>query len=292
MRKIKRFFAGLAAGVIGLTGMMTVPGAGLAVQAAESVFESQPIVGDYYNNLGYVISADGTVTITDYTGTDTSVVIPAEIRELPVTAIGSKAFYNCQYLTSVTIPESIESIGTHAFDGCTNLETITFLDDYCLTDIPAYAFYGCTSLKEIDIPLDVRSIGEYAFYGCDSLTSVYIPSRVETIGEQAFASCSQLREVTDVSGGSFEKQCFMDCVNLVCFKNSSYSIARLGHYIFENCEKLEYVILPRYIDHICESAFSMCGSLKDVYYAGSEEEFDEYVNIVSHDNTFVPSAWY
>ena len=64
---------------------------------------------------------DGTIIITGYTGSATAVTIPDRINGLPVTRIGSDAFYECYKLTSVTIPNSVASIGDGAFDGCTGL---------------------------------------------------------------------------------------------------------------------------------------------------------------------------
>ena len=73
--------------------------------------------------------------------------------------------------TSVTIPDSVTSIGDYAFYGCSSLTTVTIPDS--VTSIGKYAFEDCTSLTSITIPESVTSIGDYAFYDCSSLTSVY-----------------------------------------------------------------------------------------------------------------------
>ncbi|MGN0855193.1 MAG: leucine-rich repeat domain-containing protein, partial [Kiritimatiellia bacterium] len=98
----------------------------------------------------------------------------------------------CTSLTSVTIPDSVTSIGNYAFYYCTSLTSVTIPDS--VTSIGASAFYGCISLTGVTIPNSVESIGDSAFSGCTSLTSVTIPDSVESIGNYAFARCSGLEK--------------------------------------------------------------------------------------------------
>ena len=95
----------------------------------------------------------------------TSVTIPDS-----VTSIGERAFYNCSSLTEITIPASVTSIGWGAFYNCSNLRSVTISEG--VTSIGSSAFRGCSSLTEITIPASVTSIGLWAFYGCSNLTSV------------------------------------------------------------------------------------------------------------------------
>ena len=88
-----------------------------------------------------------------------------------VTSIGDEAFYYCNSLTSVTIGNSVTSIGDNAFSGCSSLTSITIPDS--VTSFGNYAFRDCSSLTSVTIGNSVTSIGEYAFYNCSSLTSVY-----------------------------------------------------------------------------------------------------------------------
>ncbi|MBO5661687.1 MAG: leucine-rich repeat domain-containing protein, partial [Tidjanibacter sp.] len=110
-----------------------------------------------------------------------------------VTEIGDwGAFSGCTSLTSITIPDSVTSIGDSAFVNCWSLTSITIPDS--VTEIGAYAFYGCPSLASITIPEGVTSIGELAFYICSSFESITIPNSVTSIGDNAFCDCTSLAE--------------------------------------------------------------------------------------------------
>jgi hypothetical protein len=135
---------------------------------------------------------NGTITITGYTGTDANVVIPSTIDGLPVTSIGTNAFY-AGSLTSVTIPDSVTSIGVSAFDSCINLTNVTRPNN--VTNIGDYAFQYCTSLTSVTIPNSLTSIGYATFSGCQSLTNITIPNSVTNIGDGAFSECWSLTKV-------------------------------------------------------------------------------------------------
>lgn len=88
-----------------------------------------------------------------------------------MTAIGNYAFYYCNRLTSMNIPNSVTAIGNHAFDNCGSLTSVT-------------------------IPNSLTTIGESAFYHCNRLTSMNIPNSVTYIGDNAFQNCTTLTKVT------------------------------------------------------------------------------------------------
>ena len=100
------------------------------------------------------------------------------------------AFENCTELTSVTIPDSVTSIGNCAFYGCSGLTSVTIPDSVTL--IGDGAFYRCSGLTSVTFPDSVNSIGMETYYGCSGLTSVTIPNTVTSIGEDTFKDCSGL----------------------------------------------------------------------------------------------------
>ena len=96
-------------------------------------------------------------------------------------------------MTSVTIPNSVTSIGEHAFYECSGLTSVTIPNS--VTSIGGGAFSYCNGLTSVTIPNSVTSIGSQAFYGCSGLTSVTIPNSVTDIFSEAFAKCSKLENV-------------------------------------------------------------------------------------------------
>lgn len=114
--------------------------------------------------------------------------IQVSINGKPVTDM-TDTFDSCTNLESITIPDSVTSIGANAFSGCENLTTVTFGENSQLTSIGESAFYKCKNLTSITIPDSVTNIDGYAFYSCNNLTSIIFGdnSQLATIGEWAFA---------------------------------------------------------------------------------------------------------
>ncbi|MBQ5844794.1 MAG: leucine-rich repeat domain-containing protein, partial [Alistipes sp.] len=130
-----------------------------------------------------------------------------------VTKIGTNAFYECDSLTSVTIPDSVTEIGHDAFISCDGLTNITIPDS--VTSIGDYAFHLCSGLTNIAIGNGVTSIGVRVFYHCSGLTSITIPDSVTKIGYQAFEYCPGLTSVTIGNGVTeIESYAFGKCYDL------------------------------------------------------------------------------
>ena len=178
-----------------------------------------------------------------------------------VTSIGGGAFSGCSSLTSVTIPNSVTSIGTYAFQGCSSLSSVTIPNN--VTSIEAGAFSGCSSLTSVIIPNGVTNI-DGVFYGCSSLTSVTIPNSITSIGGYTFYGCSSLtsitipNSVTSIGIGAFD-----GCSSLTSVAIPS-SVTSIEKRTFRGCSSLTSVTIPNSITSIGESAFEGCSSLTSV----------------------------
>ena len=130
---------------------------------------------------------------------DLNVTVPSRFDGKPVTRIGDGAFSNAG-IKSVTIPDSVFSIGEYAFNDCGSLIEITL--PQALTELPDGIFLMCDALKTVLLPDGITRIGTSAFQGCSSLESMIIPLKTVFIGETAFAHCRALDSLvfTDASG--------------------------------------------------------------------------------------------
>ena len=170
----------------------------------------------------------------------TSITIPNS-----VISIGSNAFYRCEGLNSIAIPYSVTSIGSNAFGDCSGLTSvhITDIEAWCNIKFDSnplsYAhklFLNDSELKDLVIPNSVTSIGDRAFENCTGLTSVTIPDGVMSIGNYAFQNCTGLNSITIAN-----------------------SVKSIGDHAFENCTGLTSITIPNNVTSIGADAFGRCG---------------------------------
>ena len=213
----------------------------------------------YQYPLGYIFGTysytGGTEVMQSYYGSSTSTTrysyyyIPSKLKSVTVTGgnILYGAFDRCSMLTSITIPDSVTSIGSSAFEYCSSLTSITIPNS--VTSIGAYAFYNCSSLTSITIPDSVTSISSSAFYGCSSLKSVTFGenSKLESIGNRAFSVCSSLTSITIPD-----------------------SVTSIGEHAFSGCSSLTSITIPSSVTSIGEYAFDGCSSLKSVTFENTQ----------------------
>lgn len=151
-----------------------------------------------------------------------SVVIPDEVTE-----IAAHVFEGRSYITSVNL-NNVTVIGESAFDGCTNLASVTF--NAATASIGNYAFFECLGLTEINLG-NVQTIGNGAFAKCFNLTNVEIGSGIQNIGSQAFAYCAvEVDETENVS-----KQ------NELVLSVTATSAPAMGVNVFQGCAARIYV---------------------------------------------------
>ena len=233
----------------------------------------------------------------------TSITIPDS-----VTSIGNYAFYGCRSLTSITIPDGVTSIGTAAFYGCRSLTSITIPDS--VISVGASAFRYCINLTSITIPDSVTSIGALAFSGCSGLESMTLPfvgNRRKTAtntprypfgyifgtsnysggvatGQSYFAAGSttatsatyyipsSLKSVT-ITGGEIVYGAFRNCRNLTSITLSK-GVTGIDNCAFQYCTSLTSITIPASVTSIGNHAFYNCSNLTDVYYSGTQAQWD------------------
>ena len=280
--------------------------------------EQEIRVGDY--KYAYKVNADG-ATITDFLGPVDSanngpydIDIPEKLDGYTVTGLGKDSFsiddlYSPLYeihhtkIHSVTIPQSVTSIGDSAFAGCHNLVSLTINDAATsigrrafaecpltttlelgenITTIGNSAFYDCRGLKNVTIPQSVTSIGDSAFGECSSLETLSLGENIKTIGDSAFYHCINLGkdDLTSVtipqSVTSIGKDAFRFCNNMKSLTING-AIESMGARAFAGCISLKTLSLGENIKRIGHFAFADCSSLTNVTIPQSVTSIGNYV---------------
>lgn len=149
-------------------------------------------------------------------------------------------------LTSIRLPQSINSIGS-------------------------FSFRECIGLKKIELPSKVKTIGQYSFYGCTLLDSMIIPSSVSYIGSSAFKNCKKITSISiPDSVYAIADNTFMECEKLKSVELPS-SINFLGDYAFSKCSSLDTITIPSTVTIIGDYAFASCSNLKSVIIPQTED---------------------
>ena len=253
----------------------------------------------------YEVDANGNATITKFLGPDDSastvsydIEIPTELNDIRVTGLGDYSFAVdadsdagypgnslCRNIHSVTIPESVTSIGKYAFARCSSLTSLKLGEN--IKTIGDHAFYYCIKLESVTIPQSVTFMGDRAFTGCAQLNSLTINDAAISIGDWTFDECYKL---TTLSLGEKIKTigdyAFYDCriLNNVtipqsvtsigdhafgcCFGMDSFTIkdatTSIGKYAFSDCQSLTTLSLGENITTIDDDAFRSCYKLETI----------------------------
>ncbi len=223
-----------------------------------------PGVGNYWSN--------GTKPVGDLVIPDSVVY---EGKTYAVGHIYSYAFIDCSGLTSVTIPNTVKTIGYFAFENCSGITSLTIGNS--VTRIYTAAFHNCSALTSLTIPNSVTSIGGSIFRGCSALTSVTIGNSLTSVSNYAFFGCSSLLSVTipnsvkDIANYAFENCSALTSVTI------GDSVTSIGNKAFYGCSSLSSVTIPNSVTSIYEKAFQNCSALTSVTIGTSVRSIGNFV---------------
>ncbi|MBO5370970.1 MAG: leucine-rich repeat domain-containing protein, partial [Clostridia bacterium] len=255
--------------------------------------------GECGDDLTWTLSADGTLNI-DGTGDmelwssdvytpwhESKDSISTVVLSDGVTNIGAYAFENCTNLTDIEIPDGVSSIGDSAFSACTSLASVAIPEG--VEDIGLCAFSGCKSLGSVNIPSTVSLIYDRAFYGCSSLSKITVSDENEFFSsdengvlfnkiKSTLICCPGGTAMTayEIPDGvtQLDTQAFSGCASLTDVIIPE-GVTDLPKGLFEDCVSLSSVTVPSTVKAIDDECFGGCDSLSQIYYCGTEEEWNE-----------------
>ena len=244
----------------------------------------------------------------------TSVTIPKSVKKIGIAAfaynytlqkvtfaegcqieeISQGMFGYCNAITEISVPDSVTSIGPMAFLNCISLNSVTANS---VQSIGYQAFAGCTALKGITLPQTLTTIGEKAFY-TSGLTGIVIPDNVHDIESDVLDENGQPKlddkgnKITKITYG-IGLGAFHTCVDLK-YAVVGKSVQTLRSGAFGYCPAMEKVYLPKSLKSIegiytengkvpYKHAFQNCGALAEVYYEGTEEEWQALLKNVNNE---------
>jgi len=227
--------------------------------------------------VSYTTTGDATCEVSDVDSKDasgtavTEVSIPQTVENegatYTVTALGEYAF-NYSDVSSVTLPETIETVGRCAFNSCKNLTQIALPAG--LKTIGDYAFSGA-GLTSIDIPASVEEIGGSAFFTNYSLADITGMQGLKKIGGSAFYKCPITEITLPEAVDSIPKSLFLYCDKLQTV-NLSSSTYYIGEGAFNGCTSLASMTIPSSVKHIGDEAFLGCSALTSFTLPASTAE--------------------
>ena len=255
-----------------------------------------------YSNdeFGVLFNKDKTTLIQYPIGsTATTYTIPDS-----VTTVGGYAFFDCNSLVDITLPDGLKIIEEWAFGNIKNITNVVFPDS--THTIGNFAFYCCSKLKDVHFGSGLEIIGKGAFQNCTSITEITIPKSVTSIGNYVFFECFSLVNITvetdnqyytsDEYGVLYNKDKTILIQYPTAHNRIAYEIPNgvttISEYAFSHSIRLSYITFPVSVTSIETKAFQEADNIRRIYYYGTEEQWNNIVigdqnsDITSHTKYF------
>ncbi|MBQ3355577.1 MAG: leucine-rich repeat protein [Clostridia bacterium] len=253
------------------TGAMTIEGSG-------PMDDYEPAINapwyKYNEVIKTVVVGSGVTSIGDYAFENvafmTSVSLPDTLQR-----IGSGSFSFCSDLAALDLPEHLTTIGASAFTTCSSLETLVL--PASLTSIGYNVFDNCFGLKSVTLPDGLTSIAQSMFSRCTALTEITIPESVTSIGSSAFFHCTGLTSIT-IPGSvkTVGSSAFTRCSGLTSVTLEE-GITELGAVAFGNCTGLTSITLPESLTTMGDGTFNGCTGLTGITIPCGVTKLEEYL---------------
>ena len=223
-----------------------------------------------------------TVTITKYTGKESTVILPSTINSWDVTKIGEDALKDNTTITSVTIPASVTEIGSNAFAGCTNLTSVHYAGDWSNLTIqsgnPAVQDAANEQLFDFEFILNNTAVIVNSYNG--TAADVTIPSRykgkpVTAINNAVFPNSAVTSVTIPDSVTSIHDVSFFNCSQLTNISIPN-SVTYIGYSAFSYCTSLKSITLPSSLSTISRALFSGCSQLTTIHIPDSVSSIQFY----------------
>lgn len=232
----------------------------------------------------YTVYADGTASVTAYSGSSEKVEIPSQLDGHTVVALDNKALYDNDQIQELVLADTVQVVGNSAAMYCANLQKVTFGKGIQRIGVSAFESeaddsngVGKGSLAEIVFNGTPEVIGEKAFYYADDLTEIVLPDGVKEIGAWAFAKCTGAQKI--IIGDGLEKlgdHAFHKCKGAKEVRiPGSCKVVEIS--AFYQCTSLEKLTLENGIETLRKGAFEECKALKSVTLPDSIKSMEPYV---------------
>lgn len=242
------------------------------------------------DDSGYIFYDNGSsVYLMGYAGSDTKLILPEKSRQYTVYDC---AFYRCTKFTSIVIPDGVTAIGDSAFYRCTGIKNMEIPDS--VTYIGGFAFGRCTELTSVVIPKSVKNIGDSAFVECYKLIEIINRSTLNIVaGNKNYGYVSYYAKhiIADIKytyltvdkngyifyddGSNVYLMGYTGSDGKLVLPETSPTGKKYGiyNYAFSGCSWVTDITIPKSITSIGEKVFYGCRALKNMYYKGTQEEW-------------------